>query len=168
MVLEDWLEFTMEPMQIYGLFFILGSYSVATLSDLKRMSAQSEFVSVWAIIAIALFVVDVYLVGTDKFDMNMFIVKWLLIVGLSILSHEKVGVYFHLATGDVVAMMAAAALLGPFGVVIFYIIVKIMDFITRPIWRQFGTETAYPFMPVIFLTTLAVLFIAWILAEQVG
>ncbi len=168
LVFEDWLEFTMEPMQIYGLFFILGSYSVATLSDLKRMSAQSEFVSVWAIIAIALFVVDVYLVGTDKMDMNMFIVKWLLIVGFSILCHEKVGVIFHLATGDVVAMMAVVALLGPVGVIFFYVIVKVVDIITRPIWRQFGTETAYPFMPVIFLTTLIVLALAWVLSEQVG
>jgi hypothetical protein len=158
----------MEPMQIYGLFFILGSYSVATLSDLKRMSAQSEFVSVWAIISISLFVLDVYLVGTDKIDVNKFMAKWILIVGLSILCHEKVGLLFNLATGDVVALMAAAALLGPFGVIILYILVKVVDFITRPVWRQFGTETAYPFMPVIFLATVVVLALAWFLSEQLG
>ena len=167
MAFDQWLEFTMDPLQIYGLMFLLGSYSVATLSDLKRMSAQSEFVSVWAIIAISLFVIDVYLVGTDKLDMNMFAAKWILIVIFSILCHERVGVLFHLATGDVVAMMAAAALLGPAGVIIFYILVKIVDLLTAPIWRSFGTETAYPFMPVIFLSTLIVLGLAWVLSEQV-
>ena len=88
MDLGQWFEFTMDPLQMYGLMFVLGSYSVATLSDLKRMSAQSEFVSVWAIIAIGLFVVDVYLVGTDQNPWDMFAVKSLLIVALSILSHE--------------------------------------------------------------------------------
>jgi hypothetical protein len=167
MDLGQWFEFTMDPLQMYGLMFVLGSYSVATLSDLKRMSAQSEFVSVWAIIAIGLFVVDVYLVGTDQTPSDMFAVKWILIVAFSLLSHEKVGVYFRLATGDVVSMMAAAALLGPVGVIIYYIIVKVVDLITRPIWRSFGTETAYPFMPVIFLATIAVLGVMVLLSTQV-
>ena len=105
---EGIFDVTMEPIQLYALAFLLGSFSVATLSDIKRMSAQSEFVSVWAIIAIGLFVIDVYLVGTDKLAWDIFGLKWILIVVFSLLSHERVGVYFHLATGDVVAMMAAA------------------------------------------------------------
>ncbi|MCK5252423.1 MAG: hypothetical protein KAQ96_05715, partial [Thermoplasmata archaeon] len=146
--------------------FLLGSFSVATLSDMKRMSAQSEFVSVWAIIAIGLFIIDVYLVGTDKLAGDIFGLKWILIIIFSLLSHERVGVYFHLATGDVVAMMSAAAIMGPLGVVIFYILVKLVDWVTRPIWKSFGTETAYPFMPPIFLTTAIVLILAWFISEQ--
>ena len=164
----SWLELTLDPLQIYGLFFILGSYSVATLSDLKRMSAQSEFVSVWAIIAIGLFIVDVYLLAREELPFDEFVVKWLLIVGFSVLSHEKVGVYFRLATGDVVAMMAAAALLGPVGVIIFYVLVKIVDILTRPIWKSFGTETAYPFMPVIFLATVVVLAVLYLYSTYAG
>jgi hypothetical protein len=45
-----WIDFSMQPLQLDALYFVLGSYAVATLSDLKRMSAQSEFVSIWAII----------------------------------------------------------------------------------------------------------------------
>jgi hypothetical protein len=161
------ISFTLEPIQLYALAFVLGSFSVATLSDLKRMSAQSEFVSVWAIIAIALFIIDVYLVGTDVVAWETFTIKWILIVVLSLLSHERVGVYFRLATGDVVAMMAAAAIMGPAGVVMLYIIVKVVDFLTRPIWKSFGTETAYPFMPPIFLATGIVLVVSWYLSEQV-
>ena len=163
---EGVFEFSMEPIQLYALSFLLGSFSVATLSDLKRMSAQSEFVSVWAIIAIGLFVIDVYLVGTDHLASDIFGLKWVLIVAFSILSHERVGIYFHLATGDVVAMMSAAAIMGPMGVVIFYVTVKVVDYFTRPIWKSFGTESAYPFMPPIFLTTALVLFFAWFIADQ--
>ena len=163
---EGVFDFSMQPIQLYALSFLLGSFSVATLSDLKRMSAQSEFVSVWAIIAIGLFIIDVYLVGTDKLAWDIFGLKWVLIVVFSLLSHERVGVYFQLATGVVVAMMSAAAIMGPVDVVIFYILVKVVDWITRPIWKSFGTETAYPFMPPIFLTTAIVLIVSWFVNEQ--
>ena len=165
---EAWFDFSLQPIQLYGLAFLLGSYSVATLSDLKRMSAQSEFVSVWAIIAIGLFVIDVYLVGTDKVLVDMFAVKWVLIVIFSVLCHERVGVIFRLATGDVVAIMATAAILAPIGVVIYYVLLKVVDIITRPVWRSFGTESAYPFMPVIFLGTIVVLVVSYFISQELG
>jgi hypothetical protein len=165
-VFEGALDFSMEPIQLYALAFLLGSFSVATLSDLKRMSAQSEFVSVWAIIAIGLFIIDVYLVGIDRLTWDIFGLKWVLIVVFSLLSHERVGVYFRLATGDVVALMAAAAIMGPLGVVVLYILLKLVDWLTRPVWRSFGTESAYPFMPSIFMTTAIVLVVFWFFNEQ--
>ena len=168
MAYEVWFDFTLQPIQLYGLAFLLGSYSVATLSDIKRMSAQSEFVSVWAIISIGLFVIDVYLVGTDKLALDMFAVKWAFIVVLSILCHERVGALFRLATGDVVALMATAALLSPVSIIIFYVLVKVVDLLTRPIWRSFGTESAYPFMPVIFLATVVVLGVSYFISQELG
>jgi len=152
-----WLDFTMQPLQLYGLAFLLGSYSVATLSDLKRMSAQSEFVSIWAIITIGLFVIDVYLMGTDKLIWQIWAAKWLIIVVFSVLSHEKVGPYFHLATGDVVAIMATAAILTPLLVVVYYILLKVIDAVMAPALMQFGQKNVYPFMPVIFMTTIVVI-----------
>ena len=154
---EEWLDFQLAEVQLYGLSFVLGSFSVATLSDLKRMSAQSEFVSVWAIITIGLFIIDVYLVGMDNIEWQMFSAKWVIILALSVISHERVGLYFKLATGDVVAIMSAAALMTPVAVVIYYVLVKIVDLATKRIWMSFGTESAYPFMPVISLATLAAL-----------
>jgi hypothetical protein len=56
--------------------------------------------------------------------------------------------------------------MGPLGVVIFYILVKLVDWVTRPIWKSFGTESAYPFMPPIFLATAIVLVVAWFIADQ--
>jgi len=147
----------MQPLQLYGLAFLLGSYSVATLSDLKRMSAQSEFVSIWAIITIGLFVIDVYLMGTDKLIWQIWAAKWLIIVVFSVLSHEKVGPYFHLATGDVVAIMATAAILTPLLVVVYYILLKVIDAVMAPALMQFGQKNVYPFMPVIFMTTIVVI-----------
>jgi len=91
------------------------------------MSAQSEFVSIWAIIAIGLFVIDVYLMGIDELRWELFAGKWLIIVAFSLLSHERVGPLFHLATGDVVAIMAAAALFAPVMVVVFYVLLKVVD-----------------------------------------
>jgi hypothetical protein len=154
-----WLDFSMDQLQLYGLAFLLGSYSVATLSDVKRMSAQSEFVSIWAVITIGLFVIDVYLMGINSLAWEIFTVKWLVIVLFSLISHERVGLYFRLATGDVVAIMAAAALLTPLLVVLLYILLKVVDVIMAPGLASFGTKTAYPFMPVIFVATIIVLLI---------
>src|SRR5262249_21194146 len=36
----------LSPLQRYGLAFLLGSFAVATLSDLRRLSAQREFLEV--------------------------------------------------------------------------------------------------------------------------
>ena len=152
-----WLEFAFSPLTLYGLAFLLGSYSVATLSDLKRMSAQSEFVSIWAIIAIGLFVIDVYLMGIDELRWELFVGKWLIIVAFSLLSHERVGPLFHLATGDVVAIMAAAALFAPVMVVVFYVLLKVVDVLMAPALMSFGSKNVYPFMPVVFMTTVVVI-----------
>jgi hypothetical protein len=160
-----WLDFSMGEIQLYGLAFLLGSYSVATLSDLKRMSAQSEFVSIWAIITIGLFVIDVYLMGIREVDWQIFAAKWLIIVIFSLISHERIGPLFKLATGDVVAIMAAAAILAPIMVVALYILLKIVDLIMAPGLQSFGTKTAYPFMPVIFVTTIIVLVAGHILSQ---
>jgi hypothetical protein len=71
--------------------------------------------------------------------------------------HEKVGPFFHLATGDVVAIMATAALLTPLLVVVYYILLKVVDAAMAPALMQFGQKNVYPFMPVIFITTIVVI-----------
>jgi hypothetical protein len=167
MDLDIWLDFSMSQIQLYGLAFLLGSYSVATLSDMKRMSAQSEFVSIWAIITIGVFVIDVYLMGIRELIWEIFTAKWLIIVFFSLISHERIGIYFGLATGDVVAIMAAAALLAPVLVFALYILLKIVDVVMRPALFSFGTKTAYPFMPVIFVATIIVLVVGHILLRGI-
>ena len=52
--LSYWLQPGLDTPHAYGLFFLLGSFTVASLSDLRRMSAQSEFLHVWVLAAVAL------------------------------------------------------------------------------------------------------------------
>ena len=45
--------FQVQSWQPLGLAFLLGSFTVATLSDLRRLSAQREFVEVWWLFIVA-------------------------------------------------------------------------------------------------------------------
>jgi hypothetical protein len=47
-------------MQQFGLAFLLGSFTVATWSDLKRLCAQREFVEIWLLFALAMLGHDVW------------------------------------------------------------------------------------------------------------
>jgi hypothetical protein len=152
-VLPAAVDFT--PWQQLGLAFLLGSFAVATLSDLRRLSAQREFVEVWWLFALAVLAYDIHegwnnpTVGGDLF------IKWGLIVALSLASWGRIGLLFRLAPGDVAAMAAAASLLPWWWVLAYYTMAKILSYPLGPVLsrgRQF-----YPFMPVVSLTTLAIL-----------
>src|SRR5580704_12352311 len=103
MDLPPWLEkvFTLSlelsQWRQLGLAFLLGSFAVATLSDLRRLSAQQEFVEVWLLFILGMLAFDLYdvYVGTDA--ERMLLVKWILIFVLSLLSLNRVGVLFRLA-----------------------------------------------------------------------
>src|SRR5262249_25899620 len=86
--------------QQFGLAFLLGSCTVATLSDLKRLSAQREFVEVWLLFALALLALDGYECHLGHTPELTVAVKWGLIAVLSLLSLKPVGVLFRLAPGD--------------------------------------------------------------------
>lgn len=142
----------------YGLFFLLGSFTVASLSDVRRMSAQSEFLHVWVVVVVALFLLDIYELRSAPLD--RFMVKWAAIFALSLLSYKHVGVLFRLEWGDVSAMAAVCGLLSPMLVLIFFAVLKVVDLALRPFLREFGREGAYPFMPVVTVTTLVTLPVA--------
>ncbi len=55
------LSLALSQFQLYGLIFLLGSFSVATLSDLKTMTAQREFMEVWILFILAFLAYDVYI-----------------------------------------------------------------------------------------------------------
>ena len=46
--------------QQLGLAFLLGSFAVATLSDLRHLSAQREFPEIWVLITLAALGLDLY------------------------------------------------------------------------------------------------------------
>jgi hypothetical protein len=141
-----------------GLAFLLGSFAVATWSDLKRLSAQREFLEIWLAFVAALLAFDVYLVqARATLPWQVVAVKWGLIVLASLLSFERLPVpfrLFRLAAADVAALAAAASLLTPVLVIFFYAGAKLLSKLIGPLLRR---GKYYPFMPVVSLATVGVL-----------
>src|SRR5579872_5326776 len=140
--------------QPLGLAFLLGSFTVATLSDLRRLSAQREFVEIWWLFALVVLVLDI-LSTKDGDAKQILALKWRLIAALSLASWVKVGWLFRLAGGDVAALAAAASLLPWWGVPAFYGIAKVGSWWLGPLLRR--GRSVYPFMPVVSFATLVVL-----------
>src|SRR5262245_30780521 len=122
----EWLEKTfayslaLTWWQQLGLAFLLGSFAVATLSDLKRLSAQREFLEVWLLFILTVLGFEAYDLHEGTLEPAKFGVKWGLIGLLSFLSLSRVGILFRLAIGDVAALAAAASLLTPTLVLVLY------------------------------------------------
>jgi hypothetical protein len=164
MDLPAWLEglsiaLPLAPWQQFGLAFLLGSFTVATWSDLKRLSAQREFVEVWLLFVAAMLLFDGYYAYQGQTSAQTVSIKWVLIAIFSVLSLRQVGLLFRLAAADVAALAAAASLLTPVLVVLFYALAKVITLLLRP-WLA-GGRSVWPFMPVVSLTTLAILALAW-------
>jgi TRAP-type mannitol/chloroaromatic compound transport system permease large subunit len=146
--------------QQLGLAFLLGSFSVATLSDLKYLAAQQEFREVWLLFLLAIVIVEAYDLRVGKIAPGPFAVKWGLIALLSLLSCRRVGVLFRLAAGDVAALAAAASLLPPLLILVLYGLAKAAAWLVERFWLN--RATTWPFMPVVSLATLLVLVIGWL------
>lgn len=143
-------------LQLLGLAFLLGSFAVASLSDLKRLSAQREFLELWLLFTVGVLVYDA--VVTWRADWAMWqvpAVKWALIAGLAVFSWERVGGIFHLARADVWACTAAAALLSPLLVLGFWAVLKLAALVLRPILQK--GRGPWPFMPVVTVAVVATL-----------
>ncbi|OAI54817.1 hypothetical protein AYO44_03065 [Planctomycetaceae bacterium SCGC AG-212-F19] len=141
--------------QQLGLAFLLGSFAVATLSDLKYLSAQREFLEVWLLFLLGVLSFEAYDLHAGRLDLVSFAIKWGLIALLSLLSLKRVGVLFQLTGGDVAALAAAASLLPPVLILILYGIAKVGAWLAqRLVWPD---RPYWPFMPVVSLATLAVL-----------
>jgi hypothetical protein len=141
--------------QQLGLAFLLGSFAVATWSDLKYLAAQREFLEVWLLFLFAVLIHDAVAVRAGTLPMAPTVGKWLLLAVFSVLSLRRVGVLFRLAVGDVAALAAAASLLSPILLVCFYVIARGLAMVLGPILAR--GAPVYPFMPIVTLATLAVL-----------
>ena len=160
----EWLERTfayaldLHWWQQLGLAFLLGSFTVATLSDLKRLSAQREFVEIWLLFILGALLFDLYDLHKERITGATFGVKWGLIAILSLLSFGRIGLLFRLALADVAALAAAASLLTPTPILILYGIAKVFSLLVERF--VYKNQPSYPFMPVVSLATLCVLGLA--------
>ncbi len=157
------VELPIQPWQPLGLAFLLGSFAVATLSDLRRLSAQREFVELWWLFALVVAIFDLLSVKNGTGDTGSLALKWGLIVALSLASWSKVGWLFRLAPGDVAALAAAASLLPWWGVPAFYAIAKVLSWFLAPLLSR--GRAFYPFMPVVSVATLVVLGLVLLMKE---
>ena len=149
--LSPYIAFELSQWEVYGLFFLLGSFAVATLSDVKHMSAQREFMDVWFAFAVVLLGVELWLLRFEPDGPH--IAKWVLIVGFGIVS--KVGPWLRLAIADVAACVAAAMLLSPALVVVFFVLLKVLSWPAGKLLAR--GKPAYPFMPVVTAATVLLL-----------
>lgn len=155
-MLEDFLPYLawdLGRFEVYGLFFLLGSFVVATLSDVKHMSAQREFMDVWWAVAIVLLGLQLW--QADFRPDAPLVAKWALVGLFGALSHRAVGLWLRLAIADVAACVAAAMLLPPFLVLVYFLLLKVLAW---PLSKLLARgKPAYPFMPVVTLATILVL-----------
>ena len=149
----DYLALDLSRFEVYGLFFLLGSFAVATLSDIKHMSAQREFMDVWWAVAAILLGIQLFAAGFQP--SAPLIVKWILVALFGVLSHRAIGLWLRLATADVAACVAAAMLLSPGLVLAFFLLLKLLAWPMSKLLAR--GKPAYPFMPVISLATVAIL-----------
>ncbi len=164
MELPDWVgeaftpSLTLSYWRQLGLAFLLGSFAVATWSDLKRLSAQREFLEIWLAFLACMVAADVYDArGREATALQVAAFKWGLIVLFSLFSLARLPLpyrLFRLAPADVAALAAAASLLTPMLVVGFYLSAKLLSKLIGPLLRR---GPYYPFMPVVSLATMGVL-----------
>lgn len=154
---ESLFSFTLSTWQVYGLFFLLGGLAIATLSDLRRLSAQREFLEIWILFAVLMLGLDLRQAAWNPGI--AFALKWGLILAFSLLSWQRVGILFRLATADVAACAAIASLLAPGFVALFWVLLKLAALIEAPLLRR--GRNVYPFLPVVSTATVLVLAVAW-------
>jgi prepilin signal peptidase PulO-like enzyme (type II secretory pathway) len=145
--------------QQLGLAFVLGSFAVATWSDLKYMAAQREFLEVWLFLIVAAACYDGWRAYSGEVQGATLTLKWALIAALSLASFKEVGWLFRLARADVAALAAAAGLLPPLLIVLLYACAKAASYGFQPLLLR--GRSAYPFMPVVAFASLAVLLLGW-------
>jgi hypothetical protein len=88
--------------------------------------------------------------------------KWGLIVLFSFISLGRLRLpygLFRLAPADVAALAAAASLLTPLLIILFYLGAKVLSMLIGPLLRR---GPYYPFMPVVSLATVGILAVSLI------
>lgn len=148
------LNLSPNPLTLYALVFLLGSLSVASLSDIKRMAAQPDFFHIWALFVALMFASDLY-IQLEQPSPYPFAFKYLLILLVVVVSTSKR--VTHLATMDVFALAALFSAVGPdmilFGIPTLLLANEVMKLVLSSSSRG----GAYPFLPTVFVTNLVLL-----------
>ena len=148
--------------QQFGLAFLLGSFAVATWSDLKRLSAQREFVEIWILFLLAILglrsVSPLQRRPGRQFDRCRHQVGTHRDFLLALVAQDRHSIITGAGRRRRVA--AAASLLPPILVVIFYFLAKVLAMIVGPLLAR--GRPIWPFMPVVSLSTIGILALGWL------
>ena len=143
-------------LHFYGLLFLLGSFTVASLSDLKRMAAQKEFAEIWILFTMVFFGYDFYRLSGEM-PLTLFMVKWTLIMLFALFSWKLFGFILSLSFMDLAAACAVMSLLNPQFILTYYVILLLSNLLLKPFLRKSGDRISIPFMPVILISTIIIL-----------
>jgi hypothetical protein len=143
-------------LQLYGLVFLLGSLTVAALSDLRRMAAQKDFAEVWGVFAFVAVVFDAYMLSeTEPLTLML---KFFLIAAFAYAALKEHALNISLM--DVSAVVAVASLLNPLEIIVFYTAVIVFRGLLSPMLSKFGGDSVKPFLPVVFSATVLMVVIS--------
>jgi hypothetical protein len=140
------------PIRDYALIFLLGSLSVASLSDLKRMAAQTDFAEVWWSYTILMFITDTAYGLIGELNLYAFTAKWALtLLTLAIITTQKT---LPISTMDQAALTALLSTLPPIYIIATIPTTIITNELLKPLLKKFGEAGAYPFLPTLFTMNL--------------
>jgi len=144
---------TTTTLQFYGLIFLLGSFTVSSISDLKRLAAQKDFAEVWGLYTLTAFIIDGITNTGDPNNLALVALKWMLIITVAVITTtNKLGI--RLAMMDTAAITALASTLPPIQAITSLILILLLNEILTPILRNISKSNAYPFLPIIWLANL--------------
>ncbi len=143
------------PIQYQALIFLLGSLTVASLSDIKRMAAQTDFTQVWAAFTAIMFLSDLISGITGATTLPPFILKWALIMVFTIIASSTRAINISLM--DVAALTALISTLPPALILAALTTALIANALLHPLLQRHGQGGAYPFLPTILITNLLTL-----------
>ncbi|MCX6695228.1 MAG: hypothetical protein NTU61_02895 [Candidatus Altiarchaeota archaeon] len=158
MELTEIITQSITAINFHGLIFLLGSFTVASLSDLRRMAAQQDFAEVWAVYAGLMFFYDLYLSMTGAMPATVLAAKWLIILAFAVTATNQ-KIHFNISLMDIAAITALISTLTPAYIIATLILLLITGELLNPILKPFGQAGAYPYLPVVLTTTILVLLI---------
>jgi hypothetical protein len=145
------------PIQNYALVFLLGSLTVSSLSDLRRLAAQADFAEIWGAFTAVMFAADVYTGLTGELNLLAFTLKWALI--LTAVVFTSTVHLLNISTMDVAALAALMSTLTPAYIILTLFLTVIVNELLHPILRNYGEAGAYPFLPTVLAVNLLLLLI---------
>jgi len=143
------------PFREYALLFLLGSLSVASLSDIRRMAAQADFAEVWWVFIGVMFAADIGLGAAGIIAVEALGSKWLLFAAFAVLLTSSKSL--SVATMDQAALLALLSCLDAPMMAAAIALTFLINEIMKPLLASYGSEGAYPFLPTVFVVNLAML-----------